>query len=113
MKYDFCAIRDYRPSTRTIAAIKEINNTVKMSKYLAGVISITPVFAIFAGRGPIEAGAISSGYNLYNYNWNDFSDALSGIPDIERRTIETIALNESMYQMGKDYEFWKCVYNAL
>ncbi|WNJ95264.1 hypothetical protein RND59_14195 [Vibrio ruber] len=46
MKYDFCTIRDYRPSTRTIDAIKEMNSTINMSKYLASVVSVTPVFTM-------------------------------------------------------------------
>lgn len=113
MKYDFCRIKDFRPSNRTMDAIKQMENTVTMSKYLASVISLTPVFAIFAGRGPMSAGAFGAGVNLQGYDWNTFSDVLSGIPAIEREALEKIAFNETLYQTGKDYAFWKCVYNAL
>ncbi|QMV14420.1 hypothetical protein [Vibrio spartinae] len=113
MKYDFCTIRDYRPSTRTIDAIKEMNDTVNMSKYLASLVSVTPVFAILVGRGPISGSTVSTAWNFYNYNWDTLRDGLAGIPALERETLEKIALNETMYQMGKDYEFWICIYNAI
>ena len=114
MKGDFCSINNFSPSSRTLDAIDEMNNVIEMSSYLEKTIALLPFYQIFAGRNSYPGVAITSaGWNAYSYDWSTFNDAMMSIPEIKRKRLENIAENAMLFSMGKDYAFWKCIYNSL
>ncbi|PKF80633.1 hypothetical protein CW749_05510 [Vibrio sp. vnigr-6D03] len=114
MKSDFCSIDGYRPSKRTLTAIDEMNNVIKMSNYLDKIVALLPFYQIFAGRSSYRGVALTSaGWNASTYDWKLFNEAMMAIPEIKRVRLENIAEREMMFGMGKDYDFWKCVFNSL
>jgi len=114
MKGGFCNIRGFKPSSRTLRAIEEMNNVIVMSNYLDKIVALLPFYQIFAGRSSYRGVALSSaGWNASTYDWKMFNEAMLAIPQIKRVRLENIAENEMMFGQGKDYEFWKCVYNSL
>ncbi|WP_306331993.1 hypothetical protein [Vibrio injensis] len=114
MKGDFCNISNFTPTSRTLEAINDMNNVIKMSNYLENIISLLPFYQIFAGRNSYTGVAITSaGWNAYTYDWENFSEAMMAIPKIKRERLEYISYNQMLYATGKDYDFWKCVYNSL
>ncbi|MEF1286067.1 hypothetical protein QTN94_19715 [Vibrio sp. M250220] len=114
MKGNFCNIKDFKPSQRTMNAIKEMNNVNQMSSYLDKILALVPFYHIFAGRKSYPGVALTNaGWNASTYQWKTFNEAMMAIPDIKRKRLETIAENEMLFSTGKDYEFWTCVYNSL
>ncbi|EMK3325750.1 hypothetical protein HGG78_18240 [Vibrio aestuarianus] len=114
MKGDFCNIKNFTPTSRTLEGINDMNNVIQMSNYLENIINLLPFYQIFAGRNSYAGVAITSaGWNAYTYDWKSFSEAIMAIPQIKRERLEYISYNQMLYAKGKDYDFWKCVYNSF
>ncbi len=113
-KGDFCVINGFEPTSRTIDAIDEMNHVVKMSSLLEKVLMFVPSFQIFAGRDTyIGATLGSTARNIQAYDWELFAQAVKSVDPIRRARLEQIAYNTASLSMGKEKEFWTCVYNAL
>lgn len=114
MKGDFCNIDGFIPSSRTLDAIKEMNDVVQLSKFLEQIVSLLPFYQIFSGRSSYRGVSLSaSGWNASTYDWKSFSEAIMAIPLIKRNRLENISYNQMLYSTGKDYAFWKCIYNSF
>ncbi|WP_306330990.1 hypothetical protein [Vibrio injensis] len=113
-KGDFCNIDGFKPSSRTIDAINEMNNVVKMSSLLEKVMMFVPSFQIFAGRDTyMSANLVATARNIKTYDWELFAQAVKGVDSIRRARLEQIAYSTADLSMGKEKEFWTCVYNSL
>ncbi|MEF1257191.1 hypothetical protein [Vibrio sp. M260112] len=114
MKGNFCNIKGFKPSQRTMRAIRDMNDVIEMAGYLDKIIPLIPFYHIFAGRKSYTGVAITAaGWNASTYEWRTFNEAMMAIPKIKREALEKIAHRESLTATGKDYEFWTCVYNSL
>ncbi|ODQ00893.1 MULTISPECIES: hypothetical protein [unclassified Salinivibrio] len=114
VKGDYCSIEGFEPTSKTTDAVNQMNKVVDMSSLLENVLMAAPSFSIFAGRDTYlsaNMGAIS--YNLVGYNWKLFSEAVVGVSAIRRAKLEQIAASTADISMGKEREFWICVYNSL
>ncbi|WP_037469947.1 hypothetical protein [Shewanella marina] len=113
-KGNFCAVGSFEPSYRTKLAIKEMNHVVDMSGYLATLISMVPIFQVFAGHSTYaSADFLNKGYQVSSQDWNLFSDALKSIGLVKREKLAQIANLAETYTTGEESKFWRCVYNAL
>jgi len=113
-KGNFCDISGFKPSRRTQDAIKEMNEVVEMSSYLDKAIRLVPFYHIFAGRKSYTGvSTANAGWNASTYEWKLFSEAIRSVDSIQRRRLENIALTTAGLSMGKEKEFWTCIYNAL
>lgn len=114
VKGDYCSIEGFEPTSRTKEAVKRMNEVVDMSELLEKLLMGVPVYQIFAGRDTYFSATVASvGYNISTYDWRLFADAVKGVGTIRQRKLEAIADEMALYSRGKEYEFWKCVSNAL
>ncbi len=97
-----------------------MNRIIDVTKTLESVLLSIPAFQIFASRG--ESGsfiyngmatATSAGYNITTYNWKEFSQAFNGVGEASKRQLHQTAELMAYSSSGKDYEFWRCVANAI
>lgn len=113
-KGDFCNISGFKPTSRTIDAVNEINNVVKMSSFLEKILMFVPSFQIFVGRDTYLSGTlVATANNINTYDWELFAQAVKGVDSIRRSRLEQIAYSTAGLSTGKEREFWVCVYNAL
>ncbi|CCN72772.1 conserved hypothetical protein [Vibrio nigripulchritudo SFn27] len=110
VKGDFCNINGFKPSARTVDAIAEMNEVIKMASWLEKIMMVVPLFEIFANKGMSVPKAAR---NITKFDWEQFAQATKGISDVRRKQLETIAMKTAHRSTGKEYEFWTCVYNAL
>ncbi|CAM3707947.1 hypothetical protein VA7868_02918 [Vibrio aerogenes CECT 7868] len=119
-KGDFCNIDSFKPTSNTLDGIKEMNRVINISNMLERILAGVPLFQLFASRSPAGSivinGSVSvatTGYNVTRYDWNLFSQALKGVGDERRSQLQKIAGVMAFTSSGKDYDFWRCVSNAL
>ncbi|OOE32921.1 hypothetical protein BZG05_12355 [Salinivibrio kushneri] len=119
-KGDFCNIDSFEPSAQTLDGIKEMNRIIDTANVLEAVLSGIPLFQLFASRSAngsviIEGSAsvVSTGINISIYDWKGFADAFKSVGIIRRRRLQDHADMTALNATGKDYEFWRCVSNAL
>ncbi|MCL1127490.1 hypothetical protein [Shewanella surugensis] len=114
MKGNFCTVKTFKPSQRTLDAIKEMNRITDMSNLLTGILTLVPFFQIFVGRKTyLLAGAASSRYNMATSDWQHFSDVLQGVGKNKRDLLEGVAYQTANSTTGEEAKFWRCVYGAL
>lgn len=114
MKGSFCNIQYFTPSQRTIEALKEMERITRSANLLTHLLTAVPLFQIFSGRNSYPGvSALSGGYNISTYDWQNLAQAFSSVGLIKRRQIETLAMRMANETTSKDKEFWKCIYNAL
>ncbi|BDU41054.1 hypothetical protein [Vibrio nigripulchritudo] len=110
VKGDFCNINGFTPSDKTIRAIDEMNHTIEMTSLLEKIMMIVPLVEIFMNKG---VSMKSTAKNVTKFDWEQFAQSVKGISKLERSTLERIAISTADRTMGKEREFWLCVYNAL
>lgn len=115
MKGNFCTVRDFKPSARTLETIKEMNRVTDMATLLGTIMTFIPLFQIFAGRKtyPFASNGNTKKLQIANSDWKTFADALSSVPKVERLKLEQIALGMELLTTGEERKFWGCVSNAL
>lgn len=114
VKGNFCNINDFVPSSRTMSAVEEMNHVVNMSSLLERIMMLIPSFQIFSGRNTYTSFTLgSTARNIKTYDWELFAQAVKSVDPIRRSRLEQIAYNTASLSMGKEKEFWTCVYNAL
>ncbi|ASA56775.1 hypothetical protein [Vibrio gazogenes] len=114
VKGDFCKIEGFKPTPRTIDAISKMNKIIDMSNVLEKLLVGVPIYQIFAGRDTYMSITIGSlGYNVTTYDWQLFADSVKNVGKIRRAQLEKIADEMSLFSMGKEYKFWRCIANAL
>ncbi|NOH73436.1 hypothetical protein F0225_19180 [Vibrio pectenicida] len=114
MKGKYCDVPGFVPGKDTLEAIEEMNRVTDMSALLSKALYATPFYSIFVGRGTYKAVEMGSmAYNLQDYDFKMFSDAVKGVGLIKQRRLENIANRMQTLSTGKESEFWRCVYNAL
>lgn len=114
VKRDYCNIEGFEPTEKTKDAIKRMNDIVDMSNVLEELLMGVPVYQIFAGRNTYLSATVGGiGYNVSTYDWKMFSEAVKSVGKIRRYRLDAIADEMALYSRGKEYEFWRCVSNAL
>ncbi len=103
-----CEFDPDRLSVSGVKALEEILDKIERANLLAKVMSVIPFFDIFLKGKPHEKLT-----NVATYDWEGFSEVMLSINKIERKLIANIAFEQSLESQGKEYEFWKCVYNAM
>lgn len=110
----FCEIKGFTPSQRTVEGLREMESVLQAAHILTTLLSVTPLFQIFAGRGDyIGLGAGASAYNISVYDWESLAQAFKGINDLKRKRFREIVFNERNYATGKDKAFWECMDHAV
>ncbi|MDO6706768.1 hypothetical protein [Photobacterium sp. 1_MG-2023] len=113
-KGEFCEVKDFKPSPRTLELIDQMNHIQDMSSVLQNILSAAPSFQILMGRNTYAyatAGGIV--YNTATYDWNLLEEAFKGIGKIKRDRLTTTAGFGMIDTHGEERKFWECVYNAL
>lgn len=114
MKGVFCNIDSFEPSSRTIDAIEEMNRVINMSSLLEKILMAVPAFQIFAGRNTYTSVTLgATARNIKTYDWELFAQSVKSVDSIRRARLEQIAYSTASLSMGKERDFWGCVYNAL
>lgn len=103
-----CEIDPERLSVSGIHAVQEILDTIETANLLSKVIAVIPFFDIFLKGKPHEKLT-----NVASYDWEEFGRVMRSVSEVNRRKIEKIAGYELLSSSGKEYEFWKCVYQAM
>lgn len=103
-----CEIDPERLSVSGIHAVQEILDTIETANLLSKVIAVIPFFDIFLKGKPHEKLT-----NVASYDWEEFGRVMRSVSEVNRRQIEKIAGYELLNSSGKEYEFWKCVYQAM
>ncbi len=113
-KGNFCNVQDFTPTARTTSAVEEMNHIIKMSSLLEKILMSVPAFQIFAGRNTYTSFTLgSTAFNIKTYDWQQFAQAIKSVDAVRRARLEEVAYNAASTSMGKEKEFWTCVYNAL
>ncbi|WP_075473350.1 hypothetical protein [Moritella viscosa] len=114
MQGQFCTVKGFKPSARTLAYVADMNNVVEMSTLLGQIIKKVPIFQIFAGRNTYAAATFASmGYNVWSYDWSLLQNSFKSIGLIRQGRLRTIALSAAESTSGEERKFWRCTYNAL
>lgn len=114
MKGDFCNIGAFTPSSRTQDAIKDMNNVIDMSSVLSAIVTMVPLFQIFAGKKSfLGVATASASYNIHTGEWKTFADAVNGVELVKKDRLRFIATQAELYSVGEERKFWRCVSNAL
>lgn len=92
----------------SIRAIKDIRGRKELANILATLLAGSVLFEIFGGRGgfghPLEYA-----WNITQYDWHTWSQAMMAVPDILRGSIRLEASKQSLAHFGKEHEFWTAV----
>lgn len=114
MKRNYCDVPGFVPGKDTLESIEEMNRVTDMSVLLGKTLYATPFYSIFAGRSTYKVAEMGSMvYNLQDYDFKMFSDAVKSVGLIKQRRLENIADRMQTLSTGKESEFWRCIYNAL
>jgi len=103
-----CEIDPDRLSVSGVHAVQEILDTIESANLLSKVIAVIPFFDIFLKGKPHEKLT-----KIASYDWQEFARIMRSINDVNRKKIEKIAFENWLSSSGKEYEFWKCVYQAM
>ncbi|WP_299011840.1 hypothetical protein [uncultured Shewanella sp.] len=109
----FHEIRNFKPTSRTMDGIKEIDRLTNMGSILGKIAVLIPFFAIFTGRSTYAVGSMGGqAWNLSQTDWVSFDQALASAPKITRDRINNYAESQWYISSGNDALFWRCVANA-
>ncbi|GKV91423.1 hypothetical protein AB6D34_21315 [Pectobacterium brasiliense] len=101
-----CQIKELTLSARSVEAIEQINTLVDSANRLAFAVSTTPLYSIFSD--PRSAKDVT--YNVSDYDWELYGQAMAGIPNILRHKLDQVVEPMAWSSVGGESEFWKCVY---
>ncbi|WP_298769687.1 hypothetical protein [uncultured Shewanella sp.] len=115
MKGNFCTVKGFKPSPRTLETIKEMNRISDLATVLGVIMTYIPLFQIFAGRKtyPFASNGSTKKLQVLNSDWKTFADSLEAIPKIRRDRLRNLAGNMELYSTGEERKFWGCVTDAL
>ena len=95
-------------STVSKSAIEDIRDKLRFSRALVYFTGIGTMASIFAGNGHVEAN-----YSLYSTDFELMTKALVKVPNITKRSIETVA-NNAWFNVSsrEEKQFWEAVSNG-
>jgi len=86
-------------------AIKEIRQKTNSAKALSAALGGSVLATIFLGNG-----ALYSSWNISQFNWGVWSQAMGAIPNILKSTIQKIAYEEGLKPISaQEKKFWEAV----
>jgi hypothetical protein len=90
---------------QSLRAIEQIRSKGELAQFIGGTASFGVLVNIFSTRQP----AITS-YNIYQTDFQLFAKAMSGIPDMYRRSVMQVAGQQELRSLDyKQRNFWKAV----
>ncbi|MBL0521911.1 MULTISPECIES: hypothetical protein [Aeromonas] len=101
-----CPIKELTLSSRSIDALEQIDQLVDSANQLAFAVSATPLYTIFSD--PRSAKDVV--YNINDYDWELYGQAMEGIPNILRHKLNQVVEPMAWSSTGKESQFWKCVH---
>lgn len=94
----------------SIRAIKDIKERQGRANVLATLLPGSVFFEIFGGRGGV-GHPLEYAWNISQYDWITWSQAMAAIPAVLRGTIQRIASfeAEAHFRSRKEHDFWVAV----
>lgn len=106
-----CNIKNLKLSKKSQNAVKEIHDIMYYGKVFASAVAVTPVIQIFMSPS-ISGGATETAISIREYDWDSYSKAMTGIPDMVKNQIRNVSEPLTWFTSGKEGEFWRCVTDA-
>ena len=115
MKGNFCTVKGFKPSPRTIETIKEMNRISDLASFLGVILTAVPFFQIFAGRKtfPFASNGSTKKWQVLTSDWKTLADALEAVPKVRRQLLYSLTLKVGYVSTGEEKKFWGCVADAL
>ena len=120
-----CALPNYKPSPAALSAYKKIDDTLKGTHKIAGLLAFGAMYNMLAGREPhgiiFPDGAIKflangqTAETITTYNFNMLADSFKGLNKIQKAMIEQITFKTMEYQQitNDDHKILRCIYNSV
>lgn len=100
-----CDTKNVRFSQSSIDTIDRINDRVDLANQLTTLLAFSPMLEIFGSKQSFS----NYSRDIYEYHWDEFGEAMSGINPILKYKVWEEATNAAMYTSGGEREFWECV----
>ena len=120
-----CSLPDYKPSRAAKQAYKKIDDVLKGTHKIAGLLAFGAMYNMLAGREPhgiiFPDGAIKfltngqTAETITAYDFNMLTDSFKSLNKIQRAMIEKIVFKAMEYQQitDDDHKILRCIYSSV